>query len=209
MAKKNIEISLVSIALATPGTSRKKETRHAVTASLVWPRLSVARKESALPCTLAKGSADFSSAPWHETIFFKEAVEGTFGLKASVSDPLSNEALDSFLRLFSGIFLKDIGTLLGKSDLVLSDILSATFTTASRKASSSPSVSNVAEGALTLDAASLRDGDLIQIPLFAPRALSESTVSSSPSGHAPEVSKRTLLRKGTPNGSLTVRIHLL
>ena len=209
MAKKNIEISLVSIALATPGTSKKKETRHAVTASLVWPRLSVARKESALPCTLAKGAADFSSAPWHETIFFKEAVEGTFGLKASISDPLSNEALDAFLRAFAGIFLKDIGSLLGKSDLVLSDILSATFTTASRKTSSAGSVGSVAEGALTLDAAALHDGDLIQIPLFAPRALSEPTITSSPSGHGPEISKRSLLRKGSPNGSLTVRIHLL
>ncbi len=209
MAKKNIELSLVSVALATPGTSKKKETRHAVTASLVWPRLSVARKESALPCTLVKGAADLSSAPWHETVLFKESVEGTFGLKASVSEPLSNAALDSFLRLFTGIFLKDIGSLLGKSDLVLSDILSATFTTASRKSGSAGATNPVAEGALTLDAAALRDGDLLEIPLFAPRALSETTVSSSPSGRGTEPSSRSLLRKGAPNGSLTVRVHLI
>ena len=209
MAKKNLEISLVSLSLASTGTTRKAETTHAVTAALVWPRVTIARRETAQSCTLAKGRADFSGAPWHETILFKETVDGRFALRVEVTEPLSALQLDSFLRTFAGILLKDVGTVFDKSDLLMGGVLSALFSTASKKTGTAPATAIVAAGTVSLDLADLHDGDEVDIPLTAPRALVESRSESSPNDRGRVRTSKTLLRKDAANGTVRVRIRIV
>lgn len=208
MAKKNIEVSLVSVNLVSTGTKRK-ESRHALTATLVWPRPTIARKESAFPCTLEKGAADYSGSPWHETILFKETVEGTFGLRMELSESLSDDAIASFMRTFEGLFLQDVGTMLGKTNLVLGDVLANVFTAAYKKSGTAPPPALVASGGVTLEPADLRDGMTVEIPLMAPVSLTETKVSGSAADRGTERTTKVLLRKGAANGSVTVRIALV
>lgn len=206
MAKKNIEVSLVSVNLVSTGTKRK-ESNHAMTATLLWPRMSIARKESALSCALTKGAADYADAPWHETILFKEVVEGTFGVRVEVTESLSDNAIASFMRTFNGLFLQDIGAMVGKADFAMAEVLANVFTAAYKKSGTAAPTSLIATGGVSLETADLHSGMLVEIPLTTPSALTETQASGSATGRGVERTTKVLLKKGAPNGSVTVRIR--
>lgn len=208
MAKKTVVITLESIHLVCAGTTKKKETRHALTSVLIWPRPTIAKKETILTCSLTRGAADLAEAPWHETILFKENVEGKFGLSIEVSEAMSNDVLDTLVRSFASVFLKDASSILGKSDLAFGDLLSTLFSAAG-KTGGTPKTKLIAAGATTLDPADIRDGDSLTIPLVAPRALVETKLEPNPADRGPNRTRKTLLAKDAPNGSATLRIHLL
>lgn len=209
MAKKTMEVHVESVQLVSTGKASKKETQHALSATLIWPRPAIARKEAALSCELVKGGVDFATAPWHETILFKEQVEGKFGVQVEVSEALSNAVLEAFIRSFSTVMLKDVSALIGKADLAFGDLLSSLFSSAGKSSGSSgPKPVMVAEGAVTLDPANLTEGMLVEVPLVAPRAISETSASADV-GRGVARKRKVAVAKGASNGVAKIRIHLV
>jgi hypothetical protein len=204
-SKKAFSLSLVSVTLRETGAPRKRVTTHGVTATLLWPRNGVPRKEYALVRELAKGAADLSGAPWHESILCRESAEGTFALRIDVTEALSDSAASDFLAAVAGALLRDAATIVGKGGFLLADAASTVLSTAAKKATKASSPAVVASGTVTLSAAKLSDGLAVEIPLAAPEAVTATSVTTIPGERGTSTTKRTLLAKGAPNGAVIVR----
>ncbi len=208
MAKKAFSLSLVSVSLLeTAAPPRKRVTTHGVTATLLWPRNGVPRKEYALMRELTKGAADLSGAPWHESILCRESAEGTFALRIDVTEALSDSAASDFLAAIAGALLRDAASIVGKGGFLLADAASTVLSTAAKKATKASDPAVVASGTISLSAARLSDGLVVEVPLTAPEAVTATTVTPIPGERGTTRTKRTLLAKGAPNGVAVVRFN--
>ncbi len=106
-----LELLLRDIRL-TARPQGKARSRHVLTATLLWPRPLIAQRQAVRDVTLVDGHADLAQQPWTERVLFKENVEGRFGILLSLSDALTDAALERVLRAVASEAIKAQGALL-------------------------------------------------------------------------------------------------
>ena len=75
--RRDIEVAIGSLRLLVAGSVTKpSESRHAVTAELVWPRNGTPAKRYTRIVTLRRNFCEFKASDWADAILFKDAVEG-------------------------------------------------------------------------------------------------------------------------------------
>lgn len=91
MIKRRIlELLLGQIEIARHGGGDTGDrTRHLVRIILVWPRMAIANKTFLRAVVLHNGVFRPDPDSWTDSVVFKEAVEGPFGVRVEVSDVLS------------------------------------------------------------------------------------------------------------------------
>ncbi len=99
-AKRELEITLEELTLTKAAVSAAA-TRHVLTAGILWPRVGTARKLATLAVELADGCLP-AGLPWSRRILFKETVQGRFAFETTLTEALSDEAAEAFLRAFAG-----------------------------------------------------------------------------------------------------------
>ena len=95
--RRDIEVAIGSLRLLVAGSVKMpSESRHAVTAELVWPRNGTPSKRYTRIVRLHQNACEFKASDWADAILFKDAVEGRFALKLTVSQALSDSAAGGF-----------------------------------------------------------------------------------------------------------------
>ena len=106
-AKTDLEFTLVSIDL--PLRRHLPQSTHLLSATLLWPRVSIARKTSEQEVRFRKGVCNMETAPWNERILFKESTEGVFALAISLTVSVTRMHLRTFRRALAGYALTAAG----------------------------------------------------------------------------------------------------
>ena len=101
--KTDLEFTLVS--LDFPIRHHLLQSTHLLTATLLWPRIGVAKKSTEQEVRLKRGACEFTRQPWNERILFKESVEGTFALAISMTVSATRMHLRTFRRALAGYAL--------------------------------------------------------------------------------------------------------
>ncbi|MBP5299965.1 MAG: hypothetical protein J6Y80_01040 [Victivallales bacterium] len=108
--KIDLEFTLVS--LDFPIRHHLPQSTHLLRATLLWPRIGVAKKACEQEVRLRKGVCDLSQLPWNERILFKESAEGVFGLAISMTVSATRTHLRTFRRALAGYALAAGGAVL-------------------------------------------------------------------------------------------------
>lgn len=106
MIKRRIlELLLDTLRVPRHGRDSPGETRHMLRVSLVWPRMAIAQKISAGVIVMRDGVYRPDAGSWTERALFKESVEGPFGIRAEVSEALSeSQWADALSRLGNAVW---------------------------------------------------------------------------------------------------------
>ena len=107
-SKFDLEFTLVSIDL--PLRKHLPQSTHLLSATLLWPRVGVAKKTAEQEVRFKKGRCDKAEAPWNERILFKESVEGDFALAVSLTVSALRTHLRTFRRALAGYALTAAGS---------------------------------------------------------------------------------------------------
>ncbi len=196
--RRDIEVSIQGLHLLVSGSVRApSESRHAVTAELVWPRSGTASKRYTRVVRLRKNACAFTADDWADAILFKDVVEGRFALKLSVSQALPDAAAEKLLRAIAkagaaeaadqvaAVVPDDLAKLLAAPiDFIASALAGEELPPA-------------AEGGITLDAADLPEGGtVLTLPLASPTGLTRTRSAPTGKGRI----RLAAIRKGDPNG---------
>ena len=107
-SKLDLEFTLVSIDL--PLRKHLPQSTHLLSATLLWPRVGIAKKTAEQEVRFKKGRCDKAEAPWNERILFKESVEGDFALAVSLTVSALRTHLRTFRRALAGYALTAAGS---------------------------------------------------------------------------------------------------
>ncbi len=204
-----VEISLVGCSLTKTLNGRKKESAHLLQSSLIWPRAGIASRKYTSKVELIAGQVDMSGASWCRTIIFKENVESYFGFAVELTEAMENEALEEFLRFMAGVVLGLGADVVEDTVKPGGEIVAAPISFFAKKVKSMPDPSMIASGIIDLcvDDIPLKGTKLISIALHSPREVvkrSRRTINKKI-----KVIKKVLVKKGEPNGELTLAIRRL
>ena len=108
-SKGTIEVNLARAELAAAGGAGK-DTRHLLTATLIYPRPGVAARSRVVALALENGRADWSARAWSDRIVFKENVEGPFALRVEISYALEADTLKRILEAVTSAALNAAGS---------------------------------------------------------------------------------------------------
>ena len=92
MANRTLEMMLDRVEVKTTG-ARRKDGRHMVIATLVWPRPLIAERVSAKTLGFEGNVVDLKKSDWITRIVFKERVDGPFGLELGVTEQMSDSEI--------------------------------------------------------------------------------------------------------------------
>ena len=209
--KKNLLVTLDAAELAATDLPAAEGGRHVITATLVWPRTSVASKTSAITCAM-DGLAlapDPDDGKWIERILFKEPVEERFGIRVSVSAPVSESQASAFVRYAAAAAMGLVADAV-EDVSPAAKFAAIPFDYAKRELNKENAPPAIAEGALSIDPAELKaTGGVIRIPLAAPRDLCKTTRSrTSVTKGGAQVRRKVLLAKCAPNGWIELRYRV-
>ncbi|MGI5869683.1 MAG: hypothetical protein ACOX9C_09615 [Kiritimatiellia bacterium] len=202
----DIEVAIGSLRLLVAGSVAKPSTsQHAVTAELIWPRNGMPSKRYARIVTLRKNVCEFKADDWIDAILFKDAVEGRFALRLTISQALSDSVAEKLLRVIAKAAAAEAAD--KAEDLVPKDIdkifaAPIDFLASALAGEERPPV---AEGLIVLDAGSLpASGTVLTLPLTSPSRLTRTR--SAPTGKGRK--RVEVIGKGDPNGeaALTVAV---
>ena len=160
-SKLDLEFTLVSLDL--PPRRHLLQSTHLMTATLLWPRIGIAKKTTEQEVRLKKGRCDKADAPWNERILFKESVEGSFALAVSLTVSVMRQHLRTFRRALAGYALTAAGSAVddfGPAGEVAELPLKA-MAKVVNNASKEPEL--FAQGAIDLDATQFANGDSPQL----------------------------------------------
>ena len=204
--KKALDIELLELDIS--GLPVAGESRHVLTAELIWPRVLVSSRTAMMTLKLQKGVVDLRERLWTRRILFKESVEHDFGLLIKVSQSMTSAAFDEMVRYMGGAVLGGVATLVdnGVGGGVLGDAVGSPFSYLKKKAQASYSAQNLAEGCADLHSASLKGESELKIPLLALSNRYETHVSTE-KGH-PTTRKRVMVA-GSQCGYAILRIKCL
>ena len=107
-SKIDLEFTLVSLDL--PLRQHLPQSTHLLNATLLWPRVGIAKKTTEQEVRCKKGRCDKAEAPWNERILFKESVEGDFALAISLTVSVMRTHLRTFRRALAGYALTAVGS---------------------------------------------------------------------------------------------------
>lgn len=108
--RQTMEMSFVSIRGEGPWTRDTTGSERIVTVSLIWPRPLVASRVAVQTHAFSAKGCELQDMDWSESILFKEAVEGPFGVVVQVSDSLSAQQLARVAASIGEVALKAAGS---------------------------------------------------------------------------------------------------
>ncbi len=200
-----IEISLVGCTLQKTLNGRKKESAHLVQSSLLWPRAGIAVRKGNSKVDMFAGECDLSEESWSRRIVFKENVESTFGIRVDITEAIGSEALEEFLRFMAGTVM-GIGADLFEDATPGGVIVAAPVNYLAKKVRKMPEADLIATGILDVasDQIPAEGEKRYTISLTAPKDVikrSRRTVNRKI-----KVTRKMLMKRGEPNGELTLSI---
>jgi hypothetical protein len=202
--RRDIEVAIGSLRLLVAGSVTKpSESRHAVTAELVWPRNGTPAKRYTRIVTLRRNFCEFKASDWADAILFKDAVEGRFALKLTVSQALSDSAAEKLLRVIAKAAASEAAD--KAEDLVPGDLDKIFAAPIDFLASALAGEERLpaAEGLLVLDAGDLpEDGTVLTLPLTSPGGLTRTRSASTGKGRR----RVEVIGKGDPNGAAALTV---
>lgn len=202
--RRDIEVAIGSLRLLVAGSVTKpSESRNAVTAELVWPRNGTPAKRYTRIVTLRRNFCEFKASDWADAILFKDAVEGRFALKLTVSQALSDSAAEKLLRVIAKAAASEAAD--KAEDLVPGDLDKIFAAPIDFLASALAGEGRLpaAEGLLVLDAADLpEDGTVLTLPLTSPGGLTRTRSASTGKGRR----RVEVIGKGDPNGAAALTV---
>jgi hypothetical protein len=146
----------------------------------------------------------FTDADWVESILLKETVSGRFAIKATVSQALSDSAVEKLLRAVAKSAASSAA-----------DVVEDEFGKPVGKVASSPfdflatlmadgAAAPVAQGVITLDASGIAAGGrVLTLPLECPARVTQASSSALRRNGV----RGTLIKKGDPNGTVSLSIQ--
>ena len=108
MANRTLEMLLNKVEVKETGAKRK-QGRHMVIATLVWPRPRIAERVYAKTVELEENAVDLKKADWITRIVFKELVDGPFGIELKVTEAMSDSQIADFFRGVGSALMKLTG----------------------------------------------------------------------------------------------------
>lgn len=207
MEKRSIEVTIEAVEIPMLGVRMPKRSSHLVSADLLWPRMGIARKSGEQGCTLQSGVADCSKVLWGRKILLRENIEGRCALRIRISEDLEDEALEKLLRFCGGVFLGVAAETV--EDLVpLGKIASAPLSYASKEVAKYNGPETIVEGFLELEAADFQKtgSRRMVMQLFAAQDVTVSKRKKIGNGKQSRTVHSTLLKKGEPNGTITLLV---
>jgi len=206
-----LEVLLNRVELAEHGGTRRAPTRHLVLVSLVWPRPTIAERTAVKDLALDGTAADLSGKSWTTRVLFKETVQGPLGIKVDVTAPVTESEVAEFLRFLGSSVLDLAGDELAGS--IISPFLAGLVRVPARyagkwiTASGKKSLRIVASGHVDIgtEQPGGKDGATVDVALVAPERIARVTRSASHG--SVKTRRRTLLKKGDPNGRVLLGLR--
>ena len=165
-SKLDLEICLEKLEL--PGRAVLRESAHVLNATLIWPRIGIAKRSWECEVRLKKGLCDKSAAPWHEKILFREITEGHFALQLDLTVSLTRIQLRTWRRQLMGYVTKAAGELADDVGFA-GELAEAPLKVASKEFLAKKEPELYATGAVDLNAADFAEASqapvLVEIPL--------------------------------------------
>lgn len=202
--KCDVEMCIQSMALRVGGPGKKPaESNHAVTVELIWPRNGIQKKSYTRLVKLQGNACAFTDADWVESILLKETVSGRFAIKATVSQALSDSAVEKLLRAVAKSAASSVadvvedqaGDVVGKVAASPFDFLAALM--------ADGAASTVAQAVVTLNSSDIPEGGrVLTLPLESPARVTQASVSTLRRNSV----RSTLIKKGDLNGTVSLSI---
>lgn len=204
-AKATVEITLDGVEIAETG-SDKADTRHLLSVTLVWPRLAIAKKAATQVVNLEKGRVQLETPDWCDAILFKETVQGRFGVAVTLSEVLTDETLEAFLRFFGQGALtlasRHVDDWAGPIGILAASPLQFA---AKQVGKTGQPPAPLVEGKLFLDTgdwSNLKSDFVTEIPLAAAQDIVELRRRTTGTHKTSRTVRKVKLARGEPNGSL-------
>lgn len=202
--KRDVEMCLQSLSLLVGGPAKKPaESNHAITIELIWPRIGIQKKSYMRLVKLHGNQCAFTAADWFESILLKETVGGRFAIKATISQALSDSAVERLLRAVAkaaassvaDVVEDELGDPVGKVASSPFDYLAALM--------SDGAAASVAQGVITLESSDIAAGGrVLTLPLECPARITQASRSTLRRNTV----RTTLIEKGDPNGMVSLSI---
>lgn len=165
-SKLGLEFSLEQIEI--PARKRLHESAHILSAHLIWPRVTIAKRSSETEIRLQNGVCDMVKAAWHEKILFRETVDGRFALGVDMTVSVTRTQLRKWRRMAMGYVLLSAGQVADDIGFV-GELAEAPLKTAAKELQASRPPELYATGAIDLQMADFidipDDGVTVSIPL--------------------------------------------
>ena len=206
-----IEVLLDRVEVAERGGDRRRKTRHLVLAALVWPRPTIAERTAMKNLEFNAGGVDLGDKDWTDRVLFKETVQGPFGIKIDVSDVVTDSQVAEFLRVMASSVLKLAGDEIAglAAAPFVAGLVKVPFRHGSKliTASGKKTTRVIAEGQVDIGATQVAEGreSVIKVPLVAPVRIDRVTRTTTRG--SVRTRRRTLLKKGEPNGRVILRVR--
>jgi hypothetical protein len=108
-SRKTLELFLDRIELGNCGSANKRVGKHVLLVSLVWPRPAIAERNAVKTFSLEDNAANLEDSDWMSRILFKETVAGTFGIKVTVTEPMTDGQIGKFFSYAGSSMMKLAG----------------------------------------------------------------------------------------------------
>lgn len=207
--KLNLLITLENVILPSRQTSGN--TKHILTLDLIWPRTTIAKRSSVLTIPLIQGACD--TAHWSLTnkLCFKETCEFLFGIRASVTEPITRTNGKKLLRYLAGHAIDEAGDAIGTvvPGKLADDVAALPFTYLAKQILGNNSPDLIAEGCLDLNAAEIPETPTtISIPLVAAKSVFKHSGGhkgpARDSGTFKPQNVRNIVTQGDADGAVTL-----
>lgn len=144
--KRTIEVLLVSADIKGGLQKLLLKSRNLINVDLVWPRVGVQKKSASREAWFVKSRCDFSKENWTQRVLFREEVEGHAGLAVTISENLTDEWIEKFLRLVAKNAFKVTADVVEKYTTGVSDVAAAPFDALSSIVGTYPGPRTILEG---------------------------------------------------------------
>ena len=198
--KYDLEVHFLSLELS-PSLKLATHTNHLLGIDLVCPRPTVARKSSERVLALEDGVFAPPSPAWTESVVFKETINGRFGISVTVSEALTDAAMETFFRTGATALVKFLAGFAGAAVTIphLDDIAEIPFSAVTKALGKDHSPATVVKGCVDFPAdASFPSRVIVDVPLVAANDVFVSVRRTTKSGDA--TTRRMILAKGKPAG---------
>ena len=144
--KRAFEVMLVSADIKSGLQKLLLKSRNLITVDLVWPRAGVAKKSASREAWFVKSKCDFTEEEWTKRVLFREEIEDHAGLAVSISENLTDEWIEKFLRLVAKNAFKIGADVVEKYTTGINDVASAPFDALSSIVGTYPGPRTILEG---------------------------------------------------------------
>lgn len=144
--KRTVEVLLVSAEIRGGLQKLLLKSRNLINVDLVWPRVGVPKKSASREAWFEKSRCDFVREDWTKRVLFREEVEGHAGLAVTISENLTDEWIEKFLRLVAKNAFKVTADMVEKYTTGVSDVAAAPFDALSAIVGTYPGPRTILEG---------------------------------------------------------------